>query len=78
VRIASDCGRLWNQRHLVSRRGGHRVGAGIWLEVDFPGAAGGPLRDPVIRALRLDEDVVASPSAQGKTHRASAVETSSE
>ena len=48
------------QRQVCSRRGGHRVGVGIWLEIDFHGRAGGPLRDPVMRALRLDEDILMS------------------
>jgi len=45
------------QRHLRSRGGGRRVAAGIWLEIDCHGANRGPLRDPVIRALRIDERV---------------------
>ena len=43
------------QRHVRSRRGGHRVAPGIWLEIDFHGPDRGPLRDPVMRALRVDE-----------------------
>ena len=42
------------QRSVSSRRGGHRVTTGIWLEIDFHGAPRGPLRDPVMRELRLE------------------------
>jgi bifunctional non-homologous end joining protein LigD len=42
------------QRHLETRRGAHRVAAGIWVDVDFHGGEMGPLRDAVMRAVRID------------------------
>src|SRR3954452_16748555 len=42
------------QRHLGTRRGAHRVDAGVWVDVDFHGVDGGPLRDPVMRGLRVE------------------------
>jgi len=44
------------QRHVGTRRGAHRVGAGVWVDVDFHGGDGGPLRDPVMRELRVEAD----------------------
>jgi bifunctional non-homologous end joining protein LigD len=44
------------QRHVGTRHGAHRVGAGVWLEVDFHGGDRGPLRDPVMRGLRVEPD----------------------
>ena len=43
-----------HERHLDTRRGAHRVTAGIWVEVDFHGSQSGPLRDAVMRAVRVD------------------------
>ena len=42
------------QRHLETRHGAHRVAAGIWVDVDFHGGQTGPLRDAVMRAVRID------------------------
>jgi bifunctional non-homologous end joining protein LigD len=42
------------QLHTDTRRGTHRVAAGIWLDIDYHGARGGPLRDAVMRAVRVD------------------------
>ncbi len=42
------------ERHLEIRRGAHRVAAGIWVDVDFHGGPTGPLRDAVMRAVRID------------------------
>lgn len=41
-------------RRVASPHGGHRVTAGIWLEIDFHGTARGPLRDPVMRQLHVE------------------------
>ena len=43
------------QRHVETRRGAHRVAAGIWVDVDFHGGQTGPLRDAVMRAVRVDD-----------------------
>ena len=43
-----------HERHLDTRCGAHRVAAGIWVDVDFHGAETGPLRDAVMRAVRVD------------------------
>jgi bifunctional non-homologous end joining protein LigD len=42
------------QRHVETSRGAHRVAAGIWVDVDFHGGETGPLRDAVMRAVRVD------------------------
>ena len=42
------------RRHLATRRGAHSVAAGIWVDVDFHGGQTGPLRDAVMRAVRID------------------------
>jgi bifunctional non-homologous end joining protein LigD len=44
-----------HERHIGTRRGAHRVAAGIWVDVDFHGGRAGPLRDAVMRAVRIDE-----------------------
>ena len=41
-------------RHLRSGCGGHRVAAGIRLEIDLRGITRGPLRDPTMRQLQLE------------------------
>jgi len=41
-------------RRTATRRGAHRVALGIWLDVDYHGPADGPLRDAVMRAVRVD------------------------
>jgi bifunctional non-homologous end joining protein LigD len=43
------------QRHVGTRRGTHHVAAGIWVDVDFHGGQTGPLRDAVMRAVRVDD-----------------------
>jgi bifunctional non-homologous end joining protein LigD len=43
-----------HQRHVDTRRGAHWVAAGIWVDVDFHGAETGPLRDAVMRAVRIE------------------------
>jgi bifunctional non-homologous end joining protein LigD len=42
------------ERQLETRRGAHRVAAGIWVDVDFHGGPTGPLRDAVMRAVHID------------------------
>jgi bifunctional non-homologous end joining protein LigD len=42
------------QRHVGTHGGAHRVAAGIWVDVDFHGADTQPLRDAVMRAVRVD------------------------
>jgi len=42
-----------DSRRVTTCRGAHRVSQGIWLDVEFHGPADGPLRDPVMRALRV-------------------------
>jgi bifunctional non-homologous end joining protein LigD len=43
------------ERHrTATRRGAHRVGPGIWVDVDFHGPEQGPLRDAVMRAVRVE------------------------
>jgi bifunctional non-homologous end joining protein LigD len=44
-----------SERHVGTRRGMHRVAAGIWLDIDYHGPRDGPLRDAVMRAVRLDD-----------------------
>jgi hypothetical protein len=41
------------QRHIATHRGAHRVAAGIWVDVDFHGGPTGPVRDAVMRAVRI-------------------------
>jgi bifunctional non-homologous end joining protein LigD len=43
-----------HERHIGTRRGAHRVAAGIWVDIDFHGADTQPLRDGVMRAVRVD------------------------
>jgi ATP-dependent DNA ligase len=43
-----------HERHLETRRGAHRVAVGIWVDVDFHGGLAGPVRDAVMRAVRID------------------------
>jgi bifunctional non-homologous end joining protein LigD len=43
-----------HERHVWTRRGAHRVAAGIWVDIDFHGADTQPLRDAVMRAVRVD------------------------
>ena len=43
------------QRHVETRRGAHRVATGIWVDADFHGGETGPLRDAVMRAVRVDD-----------------------
>ena len=45
------------QRRVRSRGGAHHVAAGVWLDIDFHGSDRGPLRDPVMRALQVDEEL---------------------
>ena len=47
-------GAALRQRHVETRRGTHRVAAGIWVDVDFHGGQTGPLRDAVMRAVHID------------------------
>jgi bifunctional non-homologous end joining protein LigD len=42
------------EHHLETCRGAHRVAAGIWVDVDFHGGQAGPLRDAVMRGVRID------------------------
>jgi bifunctional non-homologous end joining protein LigD len=41
-------------RRTATRRGAHRIVPGIWVDVDYHGPAGGPLRDAVMRAVRVE------------------------
>jgi hypothetical protein len=44
------------RRRVRSRGGARRVAAGVWLDIDFHGSDRGPLRDPVMRALQVDDE----------------------
>jgi bifunctional non-homologous end joining protein LigD len=44
-----------HERHVGTRRGAPRVAAGIWVDVDFHGGQTGPLRDAVMRAVRVED-----------------------
>jgi bifunctional non-homologous end joining protein LigD len=43
-----------HERHIGTRRGAHRVAGGIWVDIDFHGPETQPLRDAVMRAVRVD------------------------
>ncbi|MEA2166981.1 MAG: bifunctional non-ous end joining protein LigD [Solirubrobacteraceae bacterium] len=42
------------RRRTATRRGAHRVGTGIWVDVDFHGRDDGPLRDAVMRTVHFN------------------------
>jgi bifunctional non-homologous end joining protein LigD len=46
--------RALTKHHAGTRRGIHRVASGIWLDIDFHGPYDGPLRDAVMRSVRVD------------------------
>jgi len=43
-----------HERHIGTRRGAHRVAGGIWVDIDFHRTETQPLRDAVMRAVRVD------------------------
>jgi bifunctional non-homologous end joining protein LigD len=43
-----------NEHHLETHKGAHRVAPGIYLDVDFHGSRSGPLRDAVMRTVRVE------------------------
>ena len=51
------------ERHAITRRGVHRVAPGIWVDIDYHGTDHGPLRDAVMRAVRIDPGSTELPPA---------------